>query len=199
MMYWNFEQFRHAPSEAVIKNAQAVNALTTAVADAMTGKRKLSRQDEDTLFFGGVELPKSEKDVLADFTARMNWNLIYVGCMADSLRSDRAEIAGIGCYVTDGIEATAVLGAGKLWKASREARAVIVFPATGIKIRLSRKGQLLIDELSGPPHDHGFELAREAVVSLQDAHRDRLPVVSVMGRYPIVSDVENLRKGGHFG
>jgi hypothetical protein len=127
------------------------------------------------LFFGGTQPSLIEQDELGKFGFGKNYKIVHASFdLADVARGP----LGFHVVVTDGLTQAIVLQDGQLWKRDRRSQAVLVFPKTHAVVWLSSKGRLVVLEMSGQHHDHGYDIAREAILARADRKPGPMPVVS---------------------
>jgi hypothetical protein len=168
----------------------AINHMVAAIKREMTPRG--GRETEmDTLFFGGAMPTEAEQDELGKFGFRKNYKVLYASFdLADVARGPIA----FHVVVTDGLTQSIVLQDGRYWKRDRRSQAVLLFPGTRALIRLSSKGRLVLREMSGRYHDHGYDLARDAVLAQAGRKPGHVPVVSPIGSLVTVLDIRSLSK-----
>lgn len=168
----------------------AINHMVAAIQREMTPQG--GRDTEmDTLFFGGAQPTEAEQDELGKFGFRKNYKIVHASFdLADVERGP----LGFHVVVTDGLTQSIVLQDGRLWKRDRRSQAVLLFAGTHAFIRLSSKGRLVVREMHGRHHDHGYDLARDAVLARAGRKPGRVPVVSPIGSLVTVLDIRSLSK-----
>jgi hypothetical protein len=147
-------------------------------------------RDSDTLFIGGPQPTDRDREALAHFGLNKNYRIIF-----PEFDPADAEAGPIGFHavVTDGLTQSIVVANGRLWKRDRTSPAVLLFAEQGVLIRMSGKGRLMIKAMRGQYHDHGFELAREAVSGRASRKPGRIPVIAPIGGMIMVLDIRAVR------
>ncbi len=169
----------------------AMNHMITAISHEMSAPTRKRRPECDTLFIGGPVPSDRDQHELAQFGLRKNWKIVYPSFdAADPLRGP----VTYHVVVTDGLTETMVLKDGRLWKKDRRSQAVIVFAELGITIKVSSKGRLVVRGMAGRYHDHGYDLALDAVTKRAAREPGHIPVVSTIGMLPTVLDIHTMNQ-----
>lgn len=166
-----------------------INDMTVAISREMSPQGSQRARETDTLFMGGPLPTDEQRNDLAGFGLRKNYNVVFPTFdVADS----RSGPTGFHAVVTDGIAESFILSGGRLWKRDRRSPAVLLFPGANALIRMSGKGRLVVRDMKGRYHDHGHELAREAVLARAAARPGHIPVVTTIGAasLPTVLDMK---------
>lgn len=167
----------------------ATNHMTAAIDREMSpaGRR---RPDADTIFMGITPPSDADQNALARFGLDKNYKMILPSFdAADPARGP----VDFHAVVTDGLTESIILAGGRLWKRDRRSPSVLLFPDAGIVVRVNSKGRLVVRGMTGRFHDHGYELAREAVLARAARKPGRAPVVSWIGTQVAVLDIVALR------
>ena len=168
----------------------AINHMVAAIKHEMTpcGGRDT---EMDTLFFGGRLPTEAEQNDLGMFGLRKNYKIIHASFdLEDVVRGPVA----FHVVVTDGLKQSLVVQDGRLWKRDCRSQAVLVFPNSGMVIKRSSKGRLLVRGMSGRHHDHGYDIARDAVLARAGRKPGSVPVVSPIGSLMTVLDIRAMNK-----
>ena len=166
-----------------------INDVTVAVSREMTPPARGRLRETDTLFMGGPPPTDAQQNDLASFGLRKNYKVVFP---TFDVTAPRSGPTGFVAVVTDGVAESHVLSGGRLWKRDRRSPAVLLFPGVNAVIKLSDKGHLVVREMSGRHHDHGYELAHEAVLARAAAKPGHVPVVTWIGAasLPTVLDMK---------
>jgi len=167
----------------------AINHMVSAITREMTPQGSARKTETDTLFFGGALPTEAEQHELGMFGLRKNYKIIHASF--DLADVQRGPIA-FHVVATDGLTQSVVLQNGRIWKRDRRSQAVLVFPDTRAVVKLSSKGRLGVREMSGQHHDHGYELARDAVLVRAGRKPGHIPVVSPIGSLLTVLDMRSM-------
>ncbi|WP_394654058.1 hypothetical protein [uncultured Sphingomonas sp.] len=167
----------------------SMNHMITAISHEMAGPARKPRPECDTLFIGGPLPSDLEQHQLTQFGLRKNWKVVYPSF--DPGDPARGPVS-YHVVVTDGLTETMLLKDGRLWKKDRQSRAILVFADLGITIRISSRGHLVVRGMSGRHHDHGYELALEAITTRAAREPGQAPVLSSIGRLPTVLDIRTM-------
>lgn len=168
----------------------AINHMVAAIQREMTPKGGRDTE-RDTLFFGGGRPSEAEQDELGMFGLRKNCNIVHASF---NLTGVARGPAAFHVVVTDGLTQSVVLRNGRLWKRDRRSQAVLVFPDTRAVVKLSSKGRMVVREMTGRHHDHGYDLAGDAVLVRSGRKPGHVPVVSPIGSLMTVLDIRALNK-----
>jgi hypothetical protein len=168
----------------------AMNHMITAISHEMSAPTRKPRPECDTLFIGGPVPSDRDQHELAQFGLRKNWKIVYPSFDADPARGPVA----YHVVVTDGLTETMILRDGRLWKNDRRSKAIIVFAEFGLVIKVSSKGRLVARGMAGRYHDHGYDLALEAVTTRAARKPGHIPVVSTIGMLPTVLDIHTMNQ-----
>lgn len=165
----------------------AINDLTVAVALEMTPQCAKRHQESDTLFMGGAKPTEADERDLANFGLSKNYRIIFPSY--DPLDVAAGPTA-FHVVVTDGLKEAFTLAGGRLWKRDRRSAAILLFPKLNVLIKLSSKGRLVVRAMAGRYHDHGHELAREAVTARAARKPGHAPMVASVGGLMTVLDMK---------
>ena len=167
----------------------AINDMTVAIHREMTPQGRDQHADRDVLFMGGQRPSNTDQDALARFGLNKNYNMIFPSFDPGD---PAAGPVAFHAVITDGLEQSFVLSGGRLWKRDRRSPAVLLFPGIQAVVKLSSKSRLTVLEMKGQLHDHGYELALEAVRARASRKPGRAPVVSPIGGMLTVLDITRL-------
>ena len=165
----------------------AINDMTVAVALEMTPQCAKRHQNSDTLFMGGAKPTEADQRELASFGLSKNYRIVFPSF--DPLNVEAGPTA-FHVVVTDGLEEAFTLSEGRLWKRDRRSAAILLFPKLGILVKLSSKRSLVARVMDGRYHDHGYDLAQEAVTARAARKPGHVPVVAPVGGLMTVLDVK---------
>jgi len=176
-----------------------INSLICAVEAELTSRAGKRCKQADFLIMGGGQLSGAGRDSLASFACQKNWNLLYAAVnTAQPVNGFAADAIEFSCFVTDGFTSTAVLSGGKLWKRERTTAAILIFPQHSLSIRVNAKGKLTDRKLADRYHDHGHDLARDAVLRRVSSAKNRMPVLGTIGNAMVVHDLEMIARTHEF-
>lgn len=167
-----------------------MNHMITAISQEMNPRAHKSRSNCDTLFIGGPVPDDHDQHQLAMLGLNKNWKIVYPSF--DPADASRGPVT-FHVVVTDGLAETLVLQDGRLWKNDRGSAAVLVFAELGMIVRVTAKGRLMVGPMKPRHHDHGYELALEAVGARASRQPGTAPVMSSVGRMPTVFDIQTLQ------
>jgi hypothetical protein len=166
-----------------------INHMITAISHEMVPPRGRPQPYADTLFMGGPTLSETERNELALHGQSKNWKIIFP-CF------DPAQVSagpiGFDAVITDGIAQTIVLCDGRLWKRDRHSPAVLIFAGSELIVKLSGGGRLIVRQMRGRYHDHGYEIAREAVLRRAAKNPGTVPVIAAIRGLTAVMDMKTL-------
>lgn len=168
----------------------SINHATVALCREMTPDGRARHPDADTVFFGGPNLSDAERSELADFGMKKNYQMIFASF--DPSNPDAGPVA-FHAVVTDGVRQSYALANGRLWKRERRSSAELIFAEIDAIVKLSAKGRLVVREMKGPYHDHGYDLARDAVLARAARKPGRVPVVAPIGSIITVTDITTVQ------
>jgi hypothetical protein len=168
-----------------------INHMITAISQEMDRGAGKSREDCDTLFIGGPVPSDLNQKELGSFGLRKNWQLIYPSFdTADTSRGPKT----FHVVVTDGLAEYFVLQDGRLWKNDRRSQAVLVFNDAGVVVRITGRGRLHVGAAKKRFHDHGYDIALEAVTARAVREPGHIPVFSTIGSLPTVLDITTMNQ-----
>lgn len=168
-----------------------MNHMIVALGGEMTplGAKPDTNVDADTLFIGGARLTDADQASLARFGLDKNYKVIFPTFELDD---PHAGPVGFHVVVTDGLTRVTTLRDGRLWKRDRRTPAVLVFPEIGAVVKLNVKGQMVVHDMQGQFHDHGYDLALSAVRARASKRPGTLPIVSTIGSMLAVLDAATM-------
>lgn len=170
-------------------NLNDVNHMIVSLAREMTPQGGMWHKEADTLFVGGTLPTKVDEIGLANFGLAKNYKIVLPSF-------DPADVASgpiaFHAVITDGLTQSITLPNGRLWKRDRRSPAVLVFAEVRAIVRINSKGRLLVREMTGPHHDHGYELARDAVIARAGRKPGKVPVISAIGNLLTVVDIRTM-------
>ncbi|MEG3171164.1 hypothetical protein U1708_02950 [Sphingomonas sp. ZB1N12] len=165
--------------------------MIVAISREMTPRSAKSNAetDGDTVFIGGARPTESDQAALARFGLDKNYRVVFPSF---DLNDPSTGPIGFHVVVTDGRTVATTLRDGRLWKRDRRSAAVLVFPDIGAVVKLTSKRQMAVHETRRQFHDHGYDLAREAVRTHAAKEPGTVPVVSTIGNMLAVLDIKTM-------
>lgn len=163
--------------------------MTAAIAHEMAPEDVLHGETADTLFFGGARPNRTDYEALADFGLRKNYKLVVPAF--DPARPSRGPI-GFCVVITDGLEESLALRAGKLWKRNAEEAAVLIFKKLRAVVGVDRDGRLSVSEMRGPYPSVGYVRAMTAVRSGLAHAASGARLVTTIGTMPVVAPARTM-------
>lgn len=167
----------------------AINHMTVAISKEMSRTPARRHADFNTLFLGGGHATERDLEALADFGLRKNWQVIYP--VFDPANATAGPV-NFHVVATDGMTEAFYGMNGRLWKRDRRCPAILVFADADLVVRLNGKGQLVAEPMKGRYHDHGYELASEAIAVRAARKPGKAPVVGPIGSLMTVQDIDLL-------
>lgn len=164
-----------------------INHAVVALSREMAPKARINREVGDILFFGAPSLSDTDRAGLADFACRKNWKLIVASF---DPANPHAGPTGFDVVITDGLTQSTGLRGGRLWKKDRKSAAILIFEEISAVIKMDAKGQLLVNEMRGPFHDQGFDIARDALLDQAARKPGRAPIIAWIGTLMAVHDTK---------
>ncbi len=168
-----------------------INHMIISITREMTPRSDKRPIGGDTVFMGGVSPNQVDQAGLANLGLSKNYNIIFPSFDPRSVGDGPVTFHAV---VTDGLTQAAVLTGGRLWKRDRRSPAILLFPEFDAVLRLSAKGRLIIREMVGQYHDHGYELALETVRVLAARRPGKVAILSTVGSMPTVLDIETMTR-----
>lgn len=147
--------------------------------------------ESDALILGGERLTVADHASLVRLATTKNYNLIFASFAFPCLD---VQPISYDAVITDGETRSMVLSGGRLWKQDRRTPAMLIFPDAGESVKISRKGRLVATGMKAQYHDHGFDLAREAVAARSARSPGQVPVVSQIGGIKVIFDTGTLAR-----
>lgn len=166
-----------------------INHMITAISREMTPKGRRSSADVDTLFMGGLLPSEADETALGHFGLRKNYKIIFASFDPANVTGGPVEFHAV---ITDGLTQAMTLSKGGLWKRDPRSAAILLFPDVEAIVKISSKGRSVFRDMSGRYHDHGFDLARQAVIARAAGEPGKVPVVSSIGTMLTVVDIETV-------
>jgi len=169
-------------------DSKGINDMICALQLEMGSTPGEQQRETNVLFMGGPDLTDDDQKELGQNAVNQNWSALF---SSFDVTNPTAGPLDIFAAVTDGRISTTV-GGGRLWKRDRKSRIVVLFPALQMKLKLTLKGRLFVGEMRGQYHDHGYELARGALLERASTSPGHSPVLSTIGQFPTIMDVRTL-------
>lgn len=168
-----------------------MNHMIVALSREMTprGTKPNPKVDADTVFIGGARPTEADQASLARFGLDKNYKVIFPSFDLDA---PHAGPVGFHVVVTDGLTRVTTLQDGRLWKRDRRNPAVLVFAEIGAVVKLNANGQMVVRDMRGQFHDHGYELALEAVRAGAGKQPGTMPIVSTIGSMLAILDAKTM-------
>lgn len=168
-----------------------MNHMIVALSGEMTprGAKPNAKVDADTVFIGGARPTEADRASLARFCLDKNYKVIFPSFDLDN---PRAGPVGFHVVVTDGLTRVTTLQDGRLWKRDRRSRAILIFAEIGAVVKLNSNGQMVVREMHGQFHDHGYELALDAVRVRASKQPGTMPIVSMIGNMLAILDIKTM-------
>lgn len=168
-------------------NPIIVNHMTVALQMEMAPTPKNRHSEPDVLFMGGERLSDTDERALAGLGLRKNYNIVYAACASADADSTPSTYNAV---VTDGLTQAYIVSNGRLWKRDRKSAAILIFADTQAVIKISGKGRIVVRQMAGQYHDHGYDLARDALAARGACKPGHAPVLSPVGEAATVVDVK---------
>lgn len=163
-------------------DVRGMHHMITAIRETMSPTRQL-HPERDTLFMGGATPTHHDEEALCIFGRDKNWKIVFPSI---DTADPAAGPTGFRVVVTDGLTRTCVLRNGRLWKRSRDSAAVI--RVDRLVISLSAKGRLKVGPSRGRVHEHGYDLALQAVKARAAEAPGRGALIAPIGGLVAVMD-----------
>lgn len=172
---------------------RGVNAILRGV-EAELGSLAVRRGRKlKTLVMGGEFLNDTSRGDLARFACEKNWDILYVAMNPerpnDTLAACEIEVA---YFATDGLDNTAVMVGGRLWKRNGQEAARLLFPRQEMEIKAKANGLFSARAIKAQYQDDGFYRARDAIQRRMANDRSSLPVQTTIGASHVVYDIQTM-------
>lgn len=145
--------------------------------------------EPNVLFMGGGALSDTDERALAELGLRKNYNLVYATCATGDAHSRPSTFHAVA---TDGTTQAYVLSDGRLWRRDRSSASILIFANAQAVIAIGGKGRIVVRPMARRYHDHGYDLAMEALASRIASRPGHVPVVMPVGEVTAMIDVRAL-------